>query len=54
MRVPTTQGTPGSREMIAAWDVIPPPSVISAEARRIAGTQSGLVIGATSASPVCS
>lgn len=37
---------------MAAWLVMPPPSVINAAARRIAGTQSGLVMGATSTSPV--
>jgi len=52
--VPTTHGTPSSRDTIAAWQVMPPPSVIRAAARRIAGTQSGLVIAATSTSPSCS
>ena len=49
--VPTTQGSRRSRETIAAWQVTPPPSVINAAARRIAGTQSGLVISATRTSP---
>ncbi len=39
---------------MAAWQVIPPPSVTSAAARRMVGTQSGLVIGATRISPRCS
>ena len=51
VRVPTTQGTPSSRPTMAAWQVIPPPSVTTAAARRIVGTQSGCVIGATSTSP---
>ena len=51
LRAPTTQGTPSSRDTIAAWHVMPPPSVTTAAARRIVGTQSGLVIGATSTSP---
>ena len=51
VRVPTTQGTPSSRATMAVWQVMPPPSVTRAEARRMAGTQSGLVIGATSTSP---
>jgi hypothetical protein len=51
MPVPTTHGTPSSRATIAAWQVMPPPSVTTAAARRMAGTQSGLVIRATSTSP---
>ncbi len=50
-RVPTTQGTPSSRATMAAWQVIPPPSVTRADARLMIGTQSGLVITATSTSP---
>ena len=49
--VPTTQGTPSSRETIAAWQVMPPESVTIAAARRISGTQSGAVMCATSTSP---
>ena len=44
-------GTPSSRLTIAAWQVVPPLSVTSAPARRITGTQSGFVIGATRISP---
>ena len=50
-RVPTMHGTPSSRLTIAAWQVMPPLSVTSAPARRMTGTQSGLVIGATRISP---
>ena len=50
-RAPTTHGTPSSRVTIAAWQVMPPPSVTTAAARRIVGTQSGVVIGATRTSP---
>ena len=45
--VPTRQGMPSSRETIAAWQVIPPESVTIAAARRISGTQSGVVMCAT-------
>ncbi len=54
VRAPTTAGTPSSRDTMAAWHVIPPPSVTTAAARRMTGTQSGLVIGATNTSPACS
>jgi hypothetical protein len=40
-----------SRLTMAAWQVMPPASVTTPAARRIAGTQSGEVIGATSTSP---
>ena len=53
VRAPTTAGTPSSRETMAAWQVMPPPSVTRAAARRMVGTQSGLVIGATRTSPGC-
>ena len=53
-RVPTTHGTRSSRLTIAAWQVMPPPSVTSAAARRMAGTQSGVVMRATRISPGCS
>ncbi|OGD09338.1 hypothetical protein A2395_01175 [Candidatus Amesbacteria bacterium RIFOXYB1_FULL_47_9] len=49
--VPTTHGTPNSRETIAAWDVRPPRLVIIAAARFIAGTKSGVVISVTIISP---
>ena len=49
--VPTTHGTPNSRETIAAWDVRPPRLVIIAAARFIAGTKSGVVISVTMMSP---
>ncbi len=49
--VPTTHGTPSSRETIAACDVIPPASVTMAAARRISVTQSGDVKCATSTAP---
>lgn len=39
---------------MAAWQVMPPPSVTRAAARRMVGTQSGLVMGATRISPVTS
>ena len=44
LRAPTTAGTPSSRETMAAWQVMPPPSVTMAAARRMVGTQSGLVM----------
>ena len=48
---PTTQGIPSSRDTMAAWQVLPPRSVMMAEARFIAGTKSGVVISATRTSP---
>ena len=48
---PRWSGRWSSRPTIAAWQVTPPPSVTRAAARRIVGTQSGLVIVATSTSP---
>jgi proteasome lid subunit RPN8/RPN11 len=48
------QGIRSSRLTIAAWQVMPPESVMIPAARRNVGTQSGEVIGATSTSPVCS
>ena len=51
VRVPTMHGTPNSRATIAAWHVMPPVSVTSAAARRMVGSQSGLVIWATRISP---
>ena len=51
VRAPTTHGTPSSRLTMAAWQVMPPPSVTTAAARRSVGSQSGFVIGATSTSP---
>ena len=53
-RVPTRQGMPSSRDTMAACDVMPPASVTIAAARRISGTQSGVVIDATSTSPFSS
>ena len=53
VRAPTMHGTFSSRATMAAWQVIPPVSVTSAEARRMVGSQSGLVILATSTSPSC-
>ena len=50
-RVPTTHGTPSSRDTMAAWQVIPPSSVTIAAARVIAGTMSGVVIVVTRTSP---
>ncbi len=52
--VPTTHGTPSSRDTIAACDVMPPASVTIAAERRISGTQSGDVIRVTSTSPFSS
>ncbi len=49
--VPTTAGTPSSRETMAAWEVIPPSSVTMPAARFIAGTMSGVVISVTMMSP---
>jgi hypothetical protein len=49
--LPTTAGTPSSRETMAAWEVIPPSSVTIPAARFIAGTMSGIVISATMMSP---
>ena len=51
---PTTHGTPISRATIAAWQVMPPRSVTSAAAFRMAGNQSGSVISATKISPAAS
>ena len=45
-------GKCSSRPTIAAWHVTPPPSVTSAAARRMVGTQSGLVMLATRTSPL--
>ena len=45
---------PSSRRCMAGWHVMPPPSVTMAAARRMVGTQSGLVIGATRTSPAWS
>jgi hypothetical protein len=53
-RLTLTMAGSSSRPTIAAWQVTPPPSVTSAAARRIVGTQSGLVMGATSTSPAAS
>jgi len=49
--VPTTQGVPSSLEIIAAWQVSPPSSVMIAAAFFIAGTMSGVVIFVTKISP---
>ncbi len=49
--VPTTAGTPSSRETMAAWLVMPPSSVMMPDARFIAGTMSGMVISVTRMSP---
>ena len=49
--VPTMQGTPSSLLTIAAWLVIPPVSVMMAEAFFMPGTKSGVVISVTSTSP---
>ena len=53
-RAPTMQGIRSSRLTIAAWQVMPPESVTMPAARRMVGTQSGEVIGATKTSPACS
>src|SRR5699024_419772 len=49
--VPTIHGICISRETIAAWQVIPPLSVMIAAAFFIVGTQSGEVINVTNISP---
>ena len=48
---PTTAGTPSSRATIAAWQVRPPRLVTIAAAVFITGSQSGVVVSATSTSP---
>ena len=48
---PTTAGMPSSRATIAAWQVRPPRLVTIAAARFITGSQSGVVVSATSTSP---
>ncbi len=49
--VPTIQGMLNSREIIAAWEVWPPWSVIIPATKRIAGMKSGVVRGVTKISP---
>ncbi len=49
--VPTTAAMPSSRATMAAWQVRPPRLVTSAAARFITGSQSGVVVSATSTSP---
>ena len=49
--VPTTAGMPSSRATIAAWQVRPPRLVTMAAAVFITGSQSGVVVSATSTSP---
>ncbi len=49
--VPTTAGMPSSRAMIDAWQVRPPRLVTIAAAVFITGSQSGVVVSATSTSP---
>ena len=50
-RSPTTAGMPSSRATMAAWQVRPPRSVTTAAAVFITGSQSGVVVSATSTSP---
>ena len=49
--VPTTAGMPSSRAMIDAWQVRPPRLVTIAAAVFMTGSQSGVVVSATSTSP---
>ena len=49
--VPTTAGMPSSRATIAAWQVRPPRLVTIAAAIFMTGSQSGVVVSATSTSP---
>jgi hypothetical protein len=49
--VPIRQGMPSSREMIAAWQVLPPRLVTIAPARFMTGSQSGSVMSVISTSP---
>ena len=49
--MPTTAGMPSSRATMAAWQVRPPRLVTIAEAIFITGSQSGVVMSATSTSP---
>ena len=46
--VPTTAGMPSSRAMIDAWQVRPPRLVTIAAAVFMTGSQSGVVVSATS------
>ena len=48
---PTMAGMPSSRATMAAWQVRPPRSVTIADERFITGSQSGVVVSATSTSP---
>ena len=48
---PTTAGIPSSRATMAAWQVRPPRLVTMAAAVFITGSQSGVVVSATSTSP---
>ena len=49
--MPTTAGTPSSRATMAAWQVRPPRLVTIPAAFFITGSQSGVVVSATSTSP---
>src|ERR1035437_8878957 len=51
--VPTTAGSPYSRQTIAAWLMTPPTSVTQALILAKAGAQEGEVVGATRISPSC-
>ena len=51
LSAPTMAGMPSSRATMAAWQVRPPRSVTMAAAFFITGSQSGLVVSATSTSP---
>ena len=51
LSAPTTAGMPSSRATMAAWQVRPPRLVTTAPAVFITGSQSGVVVSATSTSP---
>jgi hypothetical protein len=48
---PTMAGMPSARATMAAWQVRPPRLVTTAAAVFITGSQSGVVVSATSTSP---